>query len=217
VGFHRIARLVVVAVKTVQPIRDKAIIVQIKNYLKVRNFRDYLLFAMGIHSGLRISDLLNLQVWQVRGQLHVTFIAEKIKNRRKKRRKEKKFIIHPDYREDLEIYIRDMPENAYLFASRQRKTKTGEVGLPVRRETAWKMLSKAARYFGLEEIGCHSLRKTWGYHMITSSPPEQSSYVMALLMEAFGHESQEDTLRYLGLTQDALDAMILRLSYTQTG
>ncbi|CAM3707109.1 tyrosine-type recombinase/integrase [Cohnella lubricantis] len=202
--------------KFVQPIRDKALIVQIKNYLKVRSFRDYLMFSMGIHSGLRISDLLNLQVWQVRGQLHVTFVAEKTKNRRRKRRKEKKFIIHPDYREDLEVYIRDMPDDAYLFASRQRK-RDGKSGLPICRETAWKMLSKAAKHFDLQEIGCHSLRKTWGYHMIMGSPPEEMNYVMALLMEAFGHETQEETLRYLGLTQDTLDRMILRLSFTQSG
>ena len=203
--------------KFVQPIRDVAVIVQIKNYLKVRSFRNYLLFAMGIHSGLRITDLLRLQVWQVRGQMHVTFIAEKTKNRKRKRRKEKKFIIHPDYREDLEIYIRGMPDDAYLFASRQRKKKTGKTGEPIGRETAWKMISQAARHFGLEEIGCHSLRKTWGYHLISSTPPQEAAYIMALLMEAFGHETQEETLRYLGLTQDALDAMILRLSYTQTG
>ncbi|QMV40226.1 tyrosine-type recombinase/integrase [Cohnella cholangitidis] len=200
--------------KFVQPIRDINIIVLIKNYLKVRSFRDYLLFSMGIHSGLRIADLLNLQVWQVRNQLHVTFIAEKTKNRKRKRRKEKKFIIHPDYREDLEIYIRDMPDNAYLFASRQKKTKTCEVGLPIRRETAWRMLSKAAKHFGLEEIGCHSMRKTWGYHLITNAPPEKAAFVMALLMEMFGHETQEETLGYLGLTQDAMDHMILRLSFT---
>lgn len=203
--------------KFVQPIRDVGTIVQIKNYLKVRSFRDYLMFSMGIHSGLRIADLLNLQVWQVRNQMHVTFIASKTKNRKRKRRKEKKFIIHPDYRDDLEIYIRDMSDYAYLFASRQRKTKSGAVGEPICRETAWRMLSKAAKHFGLEEIGCHSLRKTWGYHLITSTPPSQAAYVMALLMEAFGHETQEETLRYLGLTQDALDTMILRLSFTQTG
>jgi integrase len=203
--------------KFVQPIRDVAIIVQMKRYLKVRSFRDYLLFSMGIHSGLRIDDLLKLQVWQVRNQQHVTFIAGKIKNRKKKRRKERKFIIHPDYRDDLELYIRDLPDDAYLFVSRQRKMKTGEVGLPIRRETAWRMLSRAARHFGVEEIGCHSLRKTWGYHMIMNAPPEQAAYVMALLMEAFGHEEQEVTLRYLGLTQDILDQMILRLSFTQSG
>lgn len=203
--------------KFVQPIRDIQTIINIKNYLKVRNFRDYLLFSMGVHSGPRIEDLLWLQVWQVRGQVHVNYIPKKTKNRKKKRRKEMKFIIHPDYRDDLEWFIRELPDDAYIFASRQRKTKSGAIGEPIRRETAWRMISKTAKHFGLDEIGCHSMRKTWGYQMIMTTPPDQAAYVMALLMEAFGHEAQEETLRYLGLTQDTLDAMILRLSFTQSG
>jgi integrase len=200
----------------VQPIRDISIIVQIKDYLKVTSFRNYILFSMGIHSGLRVSDLLKLQVAHVREQLHINFVAEKTKNRKKKR-KRKKFIIHPDYYDDLMLYIKEMPDDAYLFASRQRKTITGAVGEPITRETAWRMLSQVARRFGLENIGTHSLRKTWGYQLITNAPPEQAAFVMALLMEMFGHETQEETLRYLGLTQDAMDRMILRLSFTQTG
>jgi integrase len=200
----------------VQPIRDISVIVQIKNYLKVTSFRNYIFFSMGIHSGLRVSDLLMLQVGHVRDQLHINFIAEKTKNRKKKRKK-KKFIIHPDYYEDLMLYIQDMPDDAYLFASRQRKTKTGAIGEPIRRETAWRLMNSLAKRFGLENIGVHSLRKTWGYQLILSSPSEQAAFVMALLMEMFGHETQEETLRYLGLTQDAMDRMILRLSFTQTG
>lgn len=200
----------------VQPIRDINVIVQIKNYLKVTSFRNYIFFSMGIHSGLRVSDLLLLQVAHVRDQLHINFVAQKTKNRKKKR-KRKKFIIHPDYYDDLMIYIQDMPEDAYLFASRQKKTITGAVGEPIRRETAWRIMNNLAERFSLENIGVHSLRKTWGYHLITSAPPEQAAFVMALLMEMFGHETQEETLRYLGLTQDAMDDMILRLSFTQSG
>lgn len=200
--------------REVQPIRDPEVIVEIQNYLKVRNFRNYLLFTMGIHCGLRVSDLLNLRVGDVRDQLHVNYIARK--TRRKKRRKERRFIIHPSYREDLEIYIRDMEDDEYLFASRQKKA-SGEKGLPITRQMAWRMLSDVARRFGLEDIGTHSLRKTWGYHLLMNAPKEQWGYVMALLMEAFGHESQEVTLRYLGLTQDMLDRMILRLSFTKIG
>lgn len=200
----------------VQPIRDISVIVEIKNYLKLTSFRNYLYFSMGIHSGLRASDLLKLQAGHVRDQLHINFVAEKTKNRKKKR-KRKKFIIHPDYYDDLMLYIKDMPDDAYLFASRQKKTKTGAVGEPIRRETAWRLMNNISKRFNLENIGTHSLRKTWGYHLITNAPPEQAAFVMALLMEMFGHETQEETLRYLGLTQDAMDRMILRLSYTQTG
>jgi integrase len=200
----------------VQPIRDRETIIQMKNYLKVRSFRDYLLFSMGIHSGLRVSDLLRLQVCHVRDQLHISYVAQKTA-KRKKKRKRKKFIIHPDYAKDLMMYIADMHNDEYLFASRQRKTKTGAVGEPICRETAWRMLNKMAKHFGIDNIGCHSMRKTWGYQLIMNAEPHETPYIMALLMDMLGHESSEDTMRYLGLTQDMMDRMILRLSFTQTG
>lgn len=46
----------------VRPIRDERKIEAIKRVLKSNNLRDYCLFTLGINSGLRISDLLNLSV-----------------------------------------------------------------------------------------------------------------------------------------------------------
>ena len=47
----------------VEPIRDRKKIAQIKNQLRgQRRFRDLILFVIGIHTALRISDLLNLRV-----------------------------------------------------------------------------------------------------------------------------------------------------------
>lgn len=194
--------------KTVQPIRDKEIIQQIKNYLRLTNERNYILFCLGIHSGLRVSDLLKLKVGSVRDQIHVHYIPEKTK-KRKKKRKEKKFIIHSDIRDDLIRYIQDKDNEDYLFPSRQRKTISGAAGEPIHRVTAYKMLNNVAQRFGLKEIGTHTLRKTWGYHLYKDDP-----YNLALLMDMFGHEDMTTTLLYLGLTQDAMDAAILRLSFT---
>lgn len=67
----------------VQPIRDKKIIIQIQNYLKVTSFRNYIFFSMGILSGLRVSDLLQLKVGSVREQAHINYVAEKTKNRKR--------------------------------------------------------------------------------------------------------------------------------------
>lgn len=50
----------------VEPIQDKKQLNSMKRYLKERNFRDWLLFVLGINSGLRISDLLSLQVENVK-------------------------------------------------------------------------------------------------------------------------------------------------------
>ena len=52
----------------VQPIRDKKQIDKMKDYLQKQNYRDYVLFILGINSGLRISDLLGLTVEDVKGK-----------------------------------------------------------------------------------------------------------------------------------------------------
>ncbi|MEK5061878.1 tyrosine-type recombinase/integrase, partial [Paenibacillus sp. FSL H7-0326] len=46
----------------VEPIRDKKKIEAMKKVLKGSNMRDYCLFVLGINSGLRISDILNLRI-----------------------------------------------------------------------------------------------------------------------------------------------------------
>ncbi|KOS60582.1 integrase [Lysinibacillus sp. FJAT-14222] len=46
----------------VQPIRDPEYIRVIKKYLFDWNYRNYMLFVVGINSGLRISDILQLKV-----------------------------------------------------------------------------------------------------------------------------------------------------------
>ena len=100
---------------TVQPIRDQAVIDGIKMYLKVRNLRDYLFFCMGIYSGLRVSDLLQLRVGMVRGT-HV-------KMTEKKNAHDKVFIIHPSIRDDLNYFIAGKADHEFLFPSRQVKKK----------------------------------------------------------------------------------------------
>lgn len=182
----------------VQPIRDQDVIDGIKQYLKLRSLRNYLFFCFGIYSGLRVSDLLILQVGMVRST-HVKMIEGKNGNK-------KKFIIHPSIRKDLDRYIADKKDYEYLFVSRQIKTKSKLKGKPIDRSTAYKMLSEAANNFGLEEIGTHTLRKTWGYQLYTQDPRN-----LALLMDMFGHSDPTITLRYIGITQDMMDAAILKL------
>ena len=69
-------------IEIVEPIRDKKKIDSMKRYLKGKNIRDYVMFVLGINSGLRISDLLNLQVEDVRGKERIT-LREKRQERQK--------------------------------------------------------------------------------------------------------------------------------------
>jgi integrase len=61
----------------VEPIRDKKQIDNMKRYLKERNLRVWLLFVLGINNGLRISNLLALQIADVKGCDRITIWEKK--------------------------------------------------------------------------------------------------------------------------------------------
>jgi integrase len=182
--------------KFVQPIRDPKKLQAIKEYLKDRNERDYILFMVGINTGLRISDILPLRVGDVRGT-HIDL-------KEKKTRKQSSIKIRRSLREALDDYIRGKSDTEYLFASRSKKRSTGKINEPIDSSMAYKIVRHAAERFGLFEIGTHSLRKTFGYHFY------QQEKDIALLMDTFNHSEQSITLRYIGIKQDTLDEALDR-------
>ncbi|EJP86680.1 MULTISPECIES: site-specific integrase [Bacillus cereus group] len=174
----------------VQPIRDPEQIQQIKEYLKVKNERNYILFVMGINTGLRISDILKLKVGDLKGS-HISM-------REMKTGKQKRIQITAALRRELKWYLEGMEDYEYLVKSRQGTNR------PIGRSMAYKILSSTAAEFGLDEIGTHTLRKTFGYHMYMQTKN------IALLMEIFNHSSERVTLRYIGVNQDAMDKAMTR-------
>ncbi len=46
--------------RTVQPVRNKQMILDIKAYLLENNLRDYLFFVLGVNTALRAGDILKL-------------------------------------------------------------------------------------------------------------------------------------------------------------
>ena len=147
--------------KTVQPIRDKSKINEMKTELKKQGTRDYLLFVTGINTGLRISDIRTLKVSDVlnedrKSNTHVT-ITEK------KTGKLKKFKINDSLSREFMDYTKNMKMNDYLFYSRKGINK------PITRVQAYRILNTVARKIGLEEIGTHTLRKTFRLSFLQES------------------------------------------------
>lgn len=174
----------------VQPIRDKNQLEIIKKGLKERNERDYVMFMVGINAGLRISDILQLHVRDVKG--------EHIKIKEMKTGKTRRTIINRKLRKALDDYIKDKPDEEVLIKSRQGTNKA------IDRSTAYKILKEAAREVGLTEIGTHTMRKTFGYHFY------QRDKDVVALQKILNHNKASTTLLYIGVEQDYLDERVMR-------
>lgn len=174
----------------VQPIRDKNKLEEMKEELRKSGTRNYLLFLLGINTGLRVSDIVKLQVKDVKepsGTMkeYVTIIEKKTK-------KLKRFPICNILLSELTKYTNNMGQEQYLFPSQKGAKNITEV-------QAYRILNKAGKNIGLTEIGTHTMRKTFGYHHY------QQNHDVAILQEIFNHSAPSITLRYIGINQDNID------------
>jgi integrase len=178
----------------VQPIRDLETLKDLEDYFKEKNERDFAMFLLGIYTGLRISDILNLRVRDIRERNY--FEIREIKTG-----KQKRIAINHTLQKGLKSYLRDKDGHEYIIKSRVGKNR------PITRERAYGILREAAEEFDLESIGTHTLRKTYGYHFY-----KQTNDV-ALLQRLFNHATPDITLRYIGINQDTMDKAMMKFSY----
>ena len=171
---------------TVEPIRDINTVMDIADYLKSKNERDYVMFMFGIYTGLRISDILQFRVRDVKGK-------DAIYLREKKTGKEKRFPLNDELKPIIKNYISDKKDYEYLFKSCRSGNKA------ISRQQAYKILSAAGRKFNIDKVGTHTLRKTFGYHAW------KKGVSPALLTSIYNHSSYKITTRYLGIDQDDRD------------
>ena len=146
------------------------------------------MFVIGINTGLRISDILNLKVADVKSKDHITIIEKKTK-------KQKRFLINSQLEKEISQYIKSMEDSEYLFASRDSDK-------PISRIQAYRIINSVADKVGLDEIGTHTMRKTFGYWHY------QKYKDIAILQDIFNHSSPSVTLRYIGINDDIKDKTI---------
>ena len=170
---------------TVEPIRSKKDVEKVERLLEKQSKRDLLLFVMGTNCGLRISDLLSLNVDDVRNKTHIQLIE-------KKTGKFKKFPINSKLRPMLDDFIKGRKNKEPLFLSHWNHR--------LDRVTAYYLIRHACEQAGLQEkIGTHSMRKTFGYHHY------QKFKDVVILQKIFNHSNPQITLRYIGIEQDQID------------
>lgn len=172
------------AIVDVQPLREQKDIAEMIEALgmaKDNGDRNVLLFKIGISTGLRAGDIVSLRIEDVKGKTS-------FKVREGKTKKERTVYLNA-IMADIADYLEGKPNEGWLFASRKGDNH-------ITTTQAYRILTTAADLIGRNDVGTHTMRKTFGYHYYKRTKD------VATLMEIFNHESQRTTLRYIGITEE---------------
>ena len=179
----------------VEPIRDSDQVRELVNYFKQRSARNHIMFLLGIYAGRRISDILKLKVKDVQDKQYLV-------TKEQKTGKTSTIEFAPELKRALKEFCKDKDPYEYLIKSQKGINK------PITRQAAYKILSKAAKHFGLEHIGTHTMRKTFGYHLYNGTNKN-----IGLVMNALMHSSEANTLKYIGVTGEQINTAIKAIKY----
>ena len=142
---------------TVQPIRDKEIIEKFKNELLKKGSRDYMLFVIGINTGLRISDILGLNVESVKGKQYVEVIEKKTK-------KFKRFPLNKKLQKLIKDYLIER-EKKYYSITGEEPLFVGKKHKRLHRSQVYRFINDVCKNVNISvNVGTHTMRKTFGYH-----------------------------------------------------
>lgn len=183
----------------VEPIRDRKKIEDMKKYLS-SNKRNFLFFVLGINSALRVSDLLALRFKDIVDEDGTPL--DHIKLRDTKTGKHNRLPLTKKVKRAIVEYYNEYYKgnmDGYVFYSRKGENS------PINRQMAWKIIRYAGKAIGVNDLGVHSLRKTWAYHSYKAGTD------IVIIQDMLNHSSPSVTLRYIGITQDEKDRAVLAL------
>lgn len=188
----------------VEPIRDLAAIAEIKKNLSERP-RDLCLFTVGVNTAYRANELLSIRVGQVAHLKAGDSLSIKQSKNGRYRRITLNGIAVAAIQNWLEHHPKTGDDLAPLFIS-QRTRKSLTVSPFINMVKGW------CADAGLKgNYGSHTLRKTWGYHQLRGNTKTPPHLVLPILMEAYGHARQQQTLEYLCIQSDEVASLFMQM------
>ncbi|CJV79701.1 site-specific integrase [Bacillus luti] len=172
-------------IKDVQPIRSKEQIEDMKWSLKRHcSERDYIMFLIGLNTGLRVGDLLKLKTSDVKRKQK--FVIQEGKT------KKPRTISLANIYDEVQAYANTV-DSEWLFPSRKGDK-------PITTTQAYRQLNKAAEMTDITEgIGTHTMRKTFGYWFYKQTKD------VAKLQAILNHSHPQITLTYIGITEEEIE------------
>lgn len=163
----------------VAPIKDDDTLIKFKEVLKTYDKKYYIMFEIGVGTGLQLQDILKIKVKDIVGKDSIT-VSIGTKNI------ERSFKIPKEVKEIITEYTNNKNPEDYLI--------TGYAGAsqPLSREQAYRVFKAAGKSIGINSIGAQTMRKTFAWHYYKETND------IYYLQNLFNHASPSITYRYIG-------------------
>ncbi len=167
----------------VAPIRDDETLRRFEDHLRQMDEKYYLMFVIGVGTGMQLQDILKLKVKDVRGKdgLEAEIGARHIK---------RTFAFSDELKEQIDAFTEGLDPECPLIRGHASSNE------PLSREQAYRALKSAGHAIGLSSIGAQTMRKTfaWRYYKSTGD--------IYYLQNLLNHASPSITYRYIGEKPD---------------
>ncbi len=163
----------------VAPIKDEETLKNFKDRLKQMDEKYFIMFEIGVGTGMQLQDILKLKVKDVADQ---EFLEVRIGTKQIRR----SFTFSEELKQEIARFIEGKLPEQYLIVGHASSSE------PLSREQAYRALKSAGRSIGLTSIGAQTMRKTfaWRYY--------KESGDIYYLQNLLNHASPSITYRYIG-------------------
>ena len=163
----------------VSPIKDEETLKRFKEALKKEDDKYYILFEIGVGTGMQLQEILKFKNKDIRGkdEIEACIGTKNIK---------RTFQIPAELKEIITNYTEGKDPEAFLIKGHESSPAA------LSREQAYRVFKNVGKELGLNSIGAQTMRKTfaWRYYKETND----IYYLQSLL----NHASPSITYRYIG-------------------
>ena len=163
----------------VAPIKEDETLENFKKALRKNDDKYYIMFEIGVGTGVQLQDILKFKVKDIAGKSSIT-VSIGTKNIKRT------FNIPEDVQKIITEYTANKKPDDYLITGYAGSTQ------PLSREQAYRIFKAAGKSIGIGSIGAQTMRKTfaWRYYKETGD--------IYYLQNLFNHASPSITYRYIG-------------------
>lgn len=163
----------------VAPIKDDETLRKYKECLKQMDEKYYLMFEIGVGTGMQLQDILKLKNKDVRDKDQIeAYIGTKHIKRT--------FLLSDKLKREIHDFTEGKDPEGYLFTGRPGSSEA------LSREQAYRALKNAGRKVGISSIGAQTMRKTFAWHYYKETGD------IYYLQDLLNHASSSITYRYIG-------------------